>query len=188
MKNVRLADSTRAMKQAIIDRDILPVFGNRLMHEVNPAWLRAICYKLVEDRGAKAAALQVWEIVGSVFTYAIDHGLDVVNPAEYVKASSIATFEARERALKPHEIKIFFLACKETGASATLKLAIHFVLITLVRKSELTQAEWRETDSDKSVWMISVQSMKVSREHNIYLSKQAMDIMIGLQVCTGGSD
>lgn len=30
--------------------------------------------------------------------------------------------------------------------------------------------------------------MKASREHNIYLSRQAMDIMIGLQVCAGGSD
>lgn len=55
IKNVRLADSTRAMKQAVIDRDILPVFGNRLIHEVNPAGLRAICDKLVEDRGTKAA-------------------------------------------------------------------------------------------------------------------------------------
>ncbi|EJH7009057.1 integrase arm-type DNA-binding domain-containing protein [Salmonella enterica] len=41
MKHVTLADSTRAMKEAVIERDILPVLGNKLMTEITTAMVRA---------------------------------------------------------------------------------------------------------------------------------------------------
>ena len=42
MKHVVLADSTRDMKQAVIDRDILPALGNKLMGEISTGMVR-IC-------------------------------------------------------------------------------------------------------------------------------------------------
>lgn len=187
MKNARLADSTRSMKQSVIDRDIMPVFGNRLLHEITPAALRSLCDKML-DRGARATALQVREIVGAVFTYAIDRGVTVTNPAENIKASSIATFIARERALSPEEIGIFFRTLDNTGTLATLKLAIKLILITLVRKSELIKAEWSEVDFVNAKWTIPGGRMKAGRPHVIYLSHQAVEIMTGLKVCASGSD
>lgn len=52
LDNARLADSTRAMRKHIIDRDILPVFRNRLLTEIQPEDLRALCNKLKERGGA----------------------------------------------------------------------------------------------------------------------------------------
>lgn len=40
-----MADSTRAMRKHIIDRDILPAFKNRLLAEISPDVLRALCMK-----------------------------------------------------------------------------------------------------------------------------------------------
>lgn len=57
MKHVRLADSTRAMKQAVIDRDILPTLGKKLLHEITTPMLRTLCDKIV-DRGAVATAIR----------------------------------------------------------------------------------------------------------------------------------
>ena len=187
MKHVRLADSTRAMKQAVIDRDILPTLGKKLLHEITTPMLRALCDKIV-DRGARATAIQVREIVGAVFTHAIDRGHSVPNPAANIKASSIATFEERARALEPHEIGRFFNAMNATGAASSLKLAIKLILITMVRKGELTEATWKEVDFGSARWTIPAERMKASRPHVVYLSQQALDIMVALQVSACGSD
>ena len=37
MKRASLADSTRSMKQTVIDRDIIPVLGNKQMAEITPS-------------------------------------------------------------------------------------------------------------------------------------------------------
>lgn len=187
MKHVRLADSTRAMKQAVIDRDILPTLGKKLLHEITTPMLRALCDKIV-DRGARATGIQVREIVGAVFAHANDRGHSVPNPAANIKASSIATFDERERALEPHEIGRFFNALNATGAASSLKLAIKLILITMVRKGELTEATWKEVDFGSARWTIPAERMKASRPHVVYLSQQALDIMVALQVSACGSE
>jgi len=187
MKHVRLADSTRAMKQAVIDRDILPTLGKKLLHEITTPMLRTLCDKIV-DRGARATAIQVREIVSAVFTHAIDRGHAVPNPAANIKASSIATFEERDRALEPYEIGLFFNALNSTGAASSLKLALKLILITMVRKGELTDATWKEVDFSSARWTIPAERMKAGRPHVVYLSQQAIDIMVALQVAACGSD
>ncbi len=57
MKHVVLADSTRAMKQSVIDRDILPVLGNKMMSEITTPMVRDLCDRIVE-RGGRATAVQ----------------------------------------------------------------------------------------------------------------------------------
>ncbi len=70
LANARLADSTRAMRKHIIDRDILPVFQNRLLTEIQAEDLR----NKVKERGAPATAVQIRDIVKQVYVYAIAHG------------------------------------------------------------------------------------------------------------------
>jgi hypothetical protein len=52
----RMADSTRAMRRSVYERDILPTFRNRLLSEITPDDLRAVCSK-VKARGAPATAI-----------------------------------------------------------------------------------------------------------------------------------
>jgi integrase len=56
-----------------------------------------------------------------------------------------------------------------------------------VRKSELQDATWDEVDFVNAIWSIPAARMKASRAHNIYLSTQALDIMIALKTCAGNS-
>ncbi|WP_311762942.1 tyrosine-type recombinase/integrase [Proteus terrae] len=187
LRDAQYADSTRAMKEAIIEKEIYPVFGNLQLEEITTPRLRALCEK-IKDRGAKATALQVREIVGSVFTYAIDRGYEISNPADAIKASSIGTFQARERAMSPKEIGILFRELENYSCYPTLKLAVKFVLLTLVRKSEFIHATWDEIDFKNRQWVIPKGRMKGRKEHVIYLSDQAMDILTGMKVCAMGSD
>lgn len=187
LNDAQYADSTRAMKEAIIEKEIYPVFGKLQLEEITTPRLRALCEK-IKDRGAKATALQVREIVGSVFTYAIDRGYEISNPADAIKASSIGTFQARERAMSPKEIGILFRELENYSCYPILKLAVKFVLLTLVRKSEFIHATWDEIDFKNRQWVIPKGRMKGRKEHVIYLSDQAMDILTGMKVCAMGSD
>jgi hypothetical protein len=77
----RMADSTRAMRRSIYERDILPTFRSRLLTEIAPDDLRLMCGK-VKDRGAPATAVHVRDIVKLIFAFAILHGEKVANPAD----------------------------------------------------------------------------------------------------------
>lgn len=105
LKEARMAESTRSMRKAIFDRDIIPVWKNRLLTEITPDDLRALCAK-VKDRGAPATAIHVRDIVKQIYGFAILHGEKVANPADDVGPSSIATFVPKDRALSPNEIRI----------------------------------------------------------------------------------
>ncbi|HAX6944792.1 TPA: tyrosine-type recombinase/integrase [Escherichia coli] len=187
MKHVILADSTRAMKQAVIDRDILPVLGNKMMAEITTSMVRDLCDRIVE-RGGRATAVQAREIISSEYRHANDRGHGLFNPAADIKPSSIAIFKPRERTLTPEEIGLFFRTLDAIGAMGTMKMALKLVLITMVRKGEFTNATWDEIDFKKWTWTIPSDRMKGSRAHVIYLPKQAQDILVGLQMCAGGSE
>ena len=187
MKHVILADSTRSMKQAVIDRDILPVLGNKMMAEITTSMVRDLCDRIVE-RGGRATAVQAREIISSVYRHANDRGHGLFNPAADIKPSSIAIFKPRERTLTPEEIGLFFRTLDAIGAMGTMKMALKLVLITMVRKGEFTNATWDEIDFKKWTWTIPSDRMKGSRAHVIYLPKQAQDRLVGLQMCAGGSE
>ena len=185
-EGARMADSTRSMRKSILDRDILPVFKSRLLSEISPDDLRDLCEK-VKGRGAPATAIHVRDIIKQIYGFAILHGEKVANPADDVGPSSIATFVARDRALSPSEIRIMLKQLEYVASYPTIKLGLRLILLTLVRKGELIHATWDEIDFEKALWTIPKARMKAGKAHNIYLSQQALDIMIALRTCAGGS-
>jgi integrase len=181
-----MAESTRAMRRAIFDRDLASRCGRRLLTEISPADLRQLCKSIV-DRGAPATALHVRDIVKQIFGFAILHGERVANPADEVGPASIATFAPRDRSLSPAEIRIMLKQLEHIATLPTIRLGLRFYLMTMVRKSELQDAVWDEVDFENAVWSIPKERMKRSRPHNVYLSRQALDILIALKTCAGNS-
>ena len=181
-----MADSTRAMRRAIFDRDVLPEWRTRLLTEVTPEDLRAHCKSIV-DRGAPATAIHVRDIVKQIYAHAILHGEKFANPADDVGPSSIATFQPRDRSLSPTEIRIMLGLLSEVATLPTIRLGLKFVLLSMVRKSELQDGTWDEVDFVNAVWSIPKARMKRSRPHNVYLSTQMLDILVALKTCAGNS-
>jgi integrase len=181
-----MADSTRAMRRSIFERELLPVWRNRLLPEISPDDLRAHCAKIV-DRGAPATAIHVRDILKQIYGFAILHGEKVVNPAEEVGPASIATFVPRDRALSPAEIRVMLKQLERVATLPTIRLGMRLFLLTMVRKSELQDAVWDEVDFENAVWSIPKERMKRTKAHNVYLSRQALDIMIALKTCAGNS-
>ncbi len=186
LKEAKMADSTRAMRRAVFERDILPTFRNRLLKEIVPDDLRKMCAK-VKDRGAPATAVHVRDIIKLIYGFAILHGEKVVNPADEVGPASIATFVPKDRSLSPSEIRVMFKQLEHVATLPTIRLGMKLFLLTMVRKSELQEAVWDEVDFENAVWTVPKERMKRSKAHNVYLSQQTLDIMIALKTCAGNS-
>ena len=186
LEDVKLAESTKALRVATYERDIKSTFGNRLMPEISTDEIRRHCNK-IKDRGAPSTAIFVRDLIANVYRYAIQRGHKFANPADEIANSSIATFKKRERVLTPREIKLFFNTLETTQSDFALKKAVKFILLTLVRKGELINATWDEIDFKNKVWTIPAERMKAKRAHNVYLSEQALDLIVAFQIYSEGS-
>ena len=57
----------------------------------------------------------------------------------------------------------------------------------MARKGELVGDLWAEVDFERQVWTIPKERMKARRPHNVYLSRQALEILTALKACAGSS-
>jgi integrase len=163
-----------------LDKDILPAIGAKPLADVNAGDVLAICDK-IKGRGAPQMALFTRNVVKRLYEYAISRQAVAVNPAQQLVARFIATPQSRTRVLAPDEIGRLMRAVYASDMSRAYKLALHLLVITMVRKSELIEAEWGEFDLDAGIWRIPAARMKKDNEHWVYLSAQAIEMIRELQ-------
>lgn len=186
LRGYQMAESTRDMRRAIFERELKAKFGNQKLPEITHEDLRALTDAIVE-RGAPATAVHAREVVFQVFRWAIERGQKVENPAELVRPTTIARFEPRDRALTPDEIALMYQYIERIGTSPSIRAAAKLLLLTMVRKSELTNAKWAEINFSEALWTIPKERMKRRNPHLVFLSRQALDIFIALKTFAGGS-
>ncbi|WP_447078070.1 tyrosine-type recombinase/integrase [Shewanella algae] len=187
LRGYQMADSTRDMRRSIYVRELETKFGNQKLTEISHEDLRALTDAIVE-RGAPATAVHAREIVLQVYRWATERGQKVENPADLVRPASIARFEPRDRTLTPAEIGLMYRYMEKVGTTPSIRAAVKLLLLTMVRKSELTNATWSEINFSEALWTIPKERMKRRNPHLVFLSRQAMDILIALKTFAGGSD
>ena len=187
LRGHEMADSTRDMRNATYHRELQKPFGSKLLVEISHEDLRRLTEKIVE-RGAPATAVHAREIVMMVFRWAIERGQKVDNPADQVRPTTIAKFAPRERSLSPDEIGLMYEYLEKVASGPQFKAAARLLLLTLVRKSELTDAKWSEISFTNAIWTIPKERMKRRRDHLVPLSDQAMEIFMALKTFAGGSE
>ena len=74
------------------------------------------------------------------------------------------------------------------GTTPSIRAAAKLLLLTMVRKSELTNATWNEINFTDALWTIPKERMKRRNPHLVFLSRQALDIFIALKTFAGGSE
>lgn len=171
----------------MFERELKPKFGNQKLVEITHEDLRALTDAIVE-RGAPATAVHAREVVLQVYRWAIERGQKVENPAELVRPTTIAKFEPRDRALTPDEIGLMYQYMERIGTTPSIRAAAKLLLLTMVRKSELTNATWGEINFSDALWTIPKERMKRRNPHLVFLSRQALDIFIALKTFAGGSE
>ena len=182
-----LADSTRAMRGAVYSRDLEKTIGRQLLTEITEEQLRTLFDRIVA-RGAPAVAIHCRDICMAVFDWAHARGIKVENVARLIPPASIARFRPRERNLTPEEIKTAIHCFRYVGANVAVKAGAKLLLLTFVRKSELTNAQWKEVDFERRIWTIPAERMKKRAAHVVPLSDQAFDLLVSLKTLAGASE
>jgi integrase len=170
-----------------LDKQVIPAIGPKLLCEVTSEDVRAIIWAK-KMQGFDAAAADIRGLLRRLFDFALTCGQITANPVLSLPVRHIFKAKARERALSAAEIGQFLRAAKDSNIRRQFKVALHLILITMVRKSELLLARWSDVHCYKGEWHIPAESSKTGKPHTVYLSKQATAQFEVLRSLAGGSE
>ncbi|WP_046168519.1 tyrosine-type recombinase/integrase [Chromobacterium vaccinii] len=180
------SDSYQKTMRRIMDKDVLPWMGGMPLAEVKPSDVLELCDR-IKARGSPKMALVTRNALKRMYDYAIARQLAETNPAAALVARFIAVEESRDRVLSGEEIGQVLRAVYQSDVRRSLRLALHLLAITMVRKSELIQAPWSEFDLVAGIWDIPAERMKKNKPHRVYLSRQALEMLQELKMLAGRS-
>ncbi|RKO74335.1 integrase [Pectobacterium parmentieri] len=166
------------------NKDVFPFIGQRPIADIKPLELLNVLKKM-EDRGATEKAKKVRQRCGEVFRYAIVTGRAEYNPAPDLTSAMQGHESTHYPFLTTEELPAFFKALAGYSGSELMVLAARLLIITGLRTGELRGALWSEIDTDKALWEISAERMKMRRPHIIPLSTQALAIIEQIRAMTG---
>lgn len=151
---------------------ILPKFKRRRLKEVQPYDIKGICTAQI-TRGAPSQASHVFVALRQFFNWCVEHVILEKNPCDGLKQPKAS--EARERVLTDQEIKWFWKACGEIGYP--FGPMNRLLLLTGARRDEIRSLTEREIDKAAHVITLPGKRTKNKREHVIYLSDLARDVL-----------
>ena len=181
------ANSSPRNIKRILDKDVIPALGAKQIADVTVTDILAITDK-IKNRGADQMALQTRNVLKRLFAYAIAREKTTFNPAAAIEAKFIAQAKSRDVALTPEEIGKLLRAIYQSSMKRAHKLALHLLILCMVRKSELIEAKWEEIDLDRAEWSIPGERMKKDKPHLVSLSRQAVAMFEELKGLASGSD
>jgi integrase len=126
-------------------------------------------------------ALHTRNVVKRLYAYLIARQLATSNPAEVVPARSIATFDSRTRVLSGAEIGVMLRTIDTSNIRRPLRLALHLLVLTMARKSDLVESTWAEFDLGNAVWTIPAARPHAREDRIVHLPRQAVALLRELQ-------
>jgi integrase len=170
-----------------LDKDVIPAIGAKQIADVTVTDILAITDK-IKNRGADQMALQTRNVLKRLFSYAIAREKTQFNPAAAIEAKFIASARSRDVALSSEEVGRLLRAIYQSSMKRAYKLALHLLILCMVRKGELIGAKWEELDLENAEWAIPGERMKKDKPHLVSLSRQAVAMFEELKGLASGSD
>lgn len=180
-----MAQSTLKRLQSQL-RYISPAFGKRPISEITAPEVLAPLKK-IDARGTHETATRTKELCGAIFRFGMATGHRKDDPTQALHGA-LTSHKVKHRAAitDPIAFGAFLRAVEDFDGQQTTKAALKLLALVFTRPGELRNAEWNELNLDKAVWLIPAGRMKMRREHQVPLSRQALGILRELQAITGG--
>jgi integrase len=141
----------------------------------------------VEDRNAMYVAKRISKRCEDIFDYAIIKGLCENNPAlgssRYIKLPK-ATPRPH---LKEAELPEFLGKLSKYHGRDYIRMGMQLLVLTFLRPGELRNLRWSDIDEKNATILIPKERMKMSRDHSVPLSKQALTLIKELKKITGNN-
>jgi integrase len=167
--------------------EIYPPLGNRRLAEVIALDIQQIV-SANETTGFEAAAAQIRNLFKRLFNYAITCQIVSLNPALATATRFITRARSRNRALSPDQNKKYLRTLHASNIRRQFKIALHLILLTLVRKSELRLARWSHVDLAIGEWTVPESLTKNKKPHTVDLSSQVSRMFSELKTRAGDSE
>ncbi len=203
--NVNKRASSAKEDQRLIDKDILPVWGDRKASDIR----KRDVVKLLENIAERGPALchNIFKLVRKMYNFAVSRDILENTPCLGIKIDEIAAITSRDRVLKEpndhngvDEILTFWNELEKAAMSEDVKRILKLILVTGQRPGEVAglhseeiAVEHKELKDDKgnvirewdeAWWTIPVARRKVKEKsknppqpHRVYLSKLALELI-----------
>ncbi|TAH10661.1 MAG: DUF4102 domain-containing protein [Curvibacter sp.] len=190
----KLANATaRTQKQNLgwMVNDVFPVIGALPLGDVHASDI----LRLLEGmRNTPTKANSIRSILERIYQYAAQKLLVTYNPAVPMRGLIDKPPAKHYPPLKPSDIHAFVEAVRTCGAHQGTRIAVEFLLLTVVRKDNVCKARWEHIDLDAKTWTIPGRTvggngfMKANRPHTVYLSSQAIELLVKAKNLSGTSE
>ncbi len=159
----------------MLNKEVLPIIGNLRLADVTRTDIKQLVEN-IELRGAPAAAAQMLKIVRRMFSWGIEKDIATENPCTGVKAPKDGE---RTRALNDSEIATLWKALDRDDLTMgpDIRRILKLILVTAQRPGEVASIHTKDLDPDLRWWTIPADVTKNKREHRVYLTPLARQII-----------
>jgi integrase len=162
-------------------REFVPDWGTRPITDIARADVVEIIKAKAEDDGRPAMAHNLLAYVRGMFNWAVEqgtYGMDA-SPCDRIKPKLIIGRKViRSRVLADAELRAYWMAADAAGHPFGTMFKL--LAITGQRRTEVSDARWREIDFENRLWTIPAARMKADSDHIVPLSKMAVSLLAGL--------
>lgn len=169
--------------RATLRNDVLAVIGHKSLDEITSA----DALKIIENTIARvrknsshgtgeAAATVSKRVISGVFQYAIVRLQATTDPTYAVRRVIQPPQPNHARALSSQELRGLLYRI-EGYQGRSVRDALAFMLLTMVRTKEARLAKWADIDFDQALWIVPAEIMKKRKPHYVPLSRQAIEIL-----------
>lgn len=174
---------TLQQRKHVLERDVFPAFGSLPARQVSPAHVLSVIKKI--EKRAPTMAVLVNQAIGAVSRYAVATLRADIDPTNPLRGSLRPRPVEHHKPLTRDEIPGFIWALEAYPGYFSNKIALHLMLLTLVRTTEILEAPWNEFDIVAALWRIPAPRMKMREPHTVPLSRQALELLEKLYAVTG---
>lgn len=178
---------TSRLRSRLVD-DVYSQIGDTPINMITPPDVLKVIRR-IEARGAIETGRRIQQMISAIFQFAVGEGVADRDPAADIVKSLAPLKPTKRRAALPGDQMPSFMKQLDdyVGDVVTIK-AMRIIAHTFVRTNELRMAEWTEfTDLDgrEPNWRIPAEKMKMRREHQVPLSKQATRTLMEMREISG---
>lgn len=170
------APATLSKNRWMLEQLAAPI-ANRPISEITPAELLDLL-KRIERTGRRESARRLRGVIGGVYRLAI----------VTMRANNDPTFALRGALLRPQvqhrpaitdeqKLGALWRAIDEFDGWPTIKAALRFLMLTMSRPGEVRHMRRDEVNFERSLWRIPADRMKMRRQHEVPLSRQAIAVL-----------
>jgi integrase len=170
-----------------LSRDVIPELGLLPVSEIKTTDVLRILRKM-EARGVYDSVLRVKQIVSRIMKFAVREGLVERDPTYELQGPDTFKSKPTKHHAAITDPKAFgglLRAIAGYEGHFVIKTALQLSPLVFVRPGELRALEWNEVDLENAMWSIPGHRMKMSSDHMVPLSTQAVALLQDLHLVTG---